>query len=231
MTSSSGTYAYNPAFSDVVQAAYARIGIRRTAITTEHLLDAANEGNFLLSEWASKQPLLWKSELVSLPLIQGTATYTLNKNIVMLLLVTIQTNSGGNTQNRVLGPLSTVEYASIPNQENQAPPSSFWLDRQITPQLTFWPVPDNGGPYTALLRCVTQVQDASIPSGTSLDVPYRALDAFTAGLSYRLARIHAPALEAQRSTDSDKAWKTFADNDVESVPVYIIPGLNAYYNR
>ena len=227
--SSSGTYAYNPAFSDVVMAAYARCGIRRTAVTTEQLVDAANEGNLELVRFSNLQPLLWKSELVSLPLTQGTATYVLDKNIVMLLLVTIQTGSGASLQNRTLGPLSTVEYAALPNQTNQAPPTSYWFDRQITPQLTFWPVPDSGGPYTALLRCVTQVQDAAIPSGTTLDLPYRALDAFTAGLAYRLARIHAQQLEAVRKADAAEAWAIFSGNDVESVPFYILPGVGSYY--
>lgn len=226
---STGTYAFNPATADIVQLAYGRIGIRRTALTTEHMTDAAFEANLLLSQFSNLQPLLWRSELVSQALTKGTATYTLNKNIVMLLSVTIQTGSGTSTQNRTLGPLSTVEYASLPNQNNQAPSTAFWFDRQITPQITFWPVPDGGGPYTALLRAVTQVQDASIPSGTTLDVPYRALDAFTAGLAYRLARIHAQPLEQQRKTDAQEAWDIFSTNDVESVPFFLLPGLGAYY--
>ncbi len=226
---SSGTYALDPGFGDVVLSAYARINLRRTALTTEHLTDAAVEGNLELVRFANLQPLLWKSELISLPLVQSTATYTLNKNVVMLLSVTIQTGSGTSTQNRTLGPLSTVEYAQLPNQNNEAPPTSFWFNRLITAELTFWPVPDGGGPYTALLRAVTQVQDASIPSGVTLDLPYRALDAFTAGLAYRLARIHAPALEDKRKVDAQEAWAAFAGNDTENVPLYILPMLSGYY--
>ena len=225
---SSNSYNFNPALSEIVLAAYARIQLRRAALTTEHFVDAGNEGNFLLAEWASKQPLLWKSELISLPLLQGIATYILDKQVVMLLLVYIETGSGTSTIDRVLGPLSTVEYASVPNKTMQATPTSYWFDRQIVPQLTFWQTPDGNGPYTAKLRAVTQVQDATLPSGTTLDVPYRALDAFTAGLAYRLARIHAPDLEDKRKMDAMEAWNTFSTGDVESVPFYIIPGLSAY---
>lgn len=226
---SSGTYAYDPAFSNVVLAAYARCQIKRPALTAEHFTDAGNEGNFLLSEWSSKQPLLWKSELISQALTQGTATYDLPKRVVMILLAYIETGSGTSVQDRVIGPLSTTEYASLPNKTVQNQPTSFWFDRQITPQITLWQVPDDGGPYTLYMRCVSQVQDVSTPAGVTLDIPYRAIDAFVAGLAHRLARIHAPQLEAVRKADAMEAWNVFSGNDVENVPTYVAPMLSMYY--
>ncbi len=226
---SSGLYAFNPAFSDVVLSAYARIGLRRTALTTEHFVDAGREGNYLLGEWSNKQPNLWRSEVISQALTEGTATYALAARVVMILDVYIETGSGTTTQSRVLGPLSTVEYDSIPNKLNEAPPSSYWFNRQITPTVTFWPVPDSGGPYAAKIRVVTQAQDAAVPDGTTLDVPYRALDAFIAGLAHRLARIHAPPLETVRKQDAVEAWNVFSGNDTENVPMFIKPALGGYY--
>ncbi len=226
---SSGTYAFSPSFGDFILSAYARIGLRRTALTAEHFADAGKEGNFLLSEWSNKQPNLWRSEIISQALTESTATYTLAARVVMLLDVYIETGSGTSVQGRVLGPLSTVEYDSIPNKLNESPPTSYWFNRQITPTITFWPAPDDGGPYTAKMRAVTQAQDATIPDGTTLDVPYRALDAFIAGLAHRLARIHAPPLEASRKADAMEAWLTFSGNDVENVPMFIKPMLGGYY--
>lgn len=235
--SSSGTYAFDPGFGSVVLSAYARCQIRKPSLTQEHFWDAGQEGNFLLSEWSNLQPLLWKSELISQPLTQGTATYTLNANVVMLLVTYIETTSGNPSTptDRVLGPLSTVEYASLPNKTNQAQPTSFWFDRQITPQVTFWPVPDGNGPYTAYMRAVTQVQDTvgsgQSPGNTNLDLPYRAFDAFLAGLAHRLARIHAPALEQQRKQDYKEALAIFTNNDVENTPLFITPGISTYYRQ
>ena len=226
---SSATYSFDPNFSNVVLAAYARCQIRRPALTAEHFLDAGNEGNFLLSEWASKQPLLWKSELISQALTQGTATYALPKRVVMILMAYIETGSGTSVQDRVIGPLSTVEYASLPNKVVQAAPTSYWFNRLSTPEITLWQVPDNGGPYTLYMRCVSQVQDASIPSGVTLDIPYRAIDAFVAGLAHRLARIHKPELEAMRKADAMEAWNNFSGNDVENTPLFISPGLGYLY--
>ena len=62
---SSGTYSFDPSAADVASLAYARVGIRRAALTNEHLTDAIFESNFLLSEFSNLQPLLWKSTLIS----------------------------------------------------------------------------------------------------------------------------------------------------------------------
>lgn len=226
---SSGTYAYAPSASDVVLNAYARIQIKRTMLTAEHLQDAYFEGNALLSQWASLQPLLWKSELISQVLTEGTATYALSSRVVMILLAYIETGSGTNTIDKVLGPLSTVEYASLTNKTMEAPPSSYWFNRLSTPEITLWQTPDGNGPYTLKMRCVSQVQDTSLKNGATPDIPYRAIDAYTAGLSHRLARIHAPQLEAQRKVDAAEAWGIFAGNDVENVPMIIAPGMGGYF--
>lgn len=226
---SSGTYTFDPAVSDVVLNAYGRIQIRNPAITAQHLQDAAMEGQLMLVEWSNKQPLLWKSELISHAATQGTATYTLPIRVVMILLAYVSTGSGTSQVDRVLGPLSTTEYAAIPNKNNQAPPTAFWFDRQITPQIVLWQVPDGGGPYTLYMRCVSRVQDVAITGGQTLDAPYRFLDAFAAGLAHRLARIHKPELEDKRKMDAMEAWQIAATQDVENVQMSISPLLGSYY--
>lgn len=227
---SSGTYAFAPATSDFVINAYARLQIRRTALTTDHLVDAAMEANLLLTEWASKQPLLWKSETQDLgTLVQGTATYTPAARTVNVLTAILRTGSGASQVDQVLGPLSTTEYQSMPTKTQQGTPTSYWFNRQIAPTMTLWPVPDNGGPYKLILQTVSQVQDASIVNGITVDAPYRFFDAFSAGLAHRLARMYAPALEAARKADAMEAWQTAAGNDVESVAMYIYPGLSSYF--
>jgi len=226
---SSGTYSFNPSAADVVGLAYARIGIRRPALTAEHMADALMESNFLLSEFSNLQPLLWRSETITQALTQGTQTYTLSGRVVMILICYIRTGSGSTVTDRVLGPLSTIEYAAIPNKENQASPTSYWFNRQITPTITFWPVPDDGGPYTAYMQVVSQPQDTSLPGGTTLDLPYRFLDAYVAGLSARLARIHAADRLPDAMAEAQRTWDIAATQDVENTPFYIVPGLNGYF--
>lgn len=209
--------------------AYGRIGIRGPQIVAEHMKDAEVESNLMLCAWASDQPNLWLSELISVTMVQGTATYTLPAEFVAIQVAYVTQTTGGSTYDRPLGAMSTVEYFSQPNKTVQSPPTSYWFDRQITPQITMWPVPDGAATYTLNIRGVRQVQDASMPNGTGVEIPYRFYDAFVAGLAHRVARIYAPAMEANRERDADKAWMKASSNDTEMVPMFLHPNMGGYY--
>ena len=226
---SSGTYNFSPTVGSLVLDAYDRIQLRPTALLPEHMHRAGIECNLLLSEWANRGVNLWKSELQSIPLTQGVTVYTLPARTVSILVAYVSTNIGGATNDRLLNAISTYEYGAIPQKEIQAPPTVYWYNRQITPQLTIWPVPDDGGPYTLKLQTMVQVQDANLPSGETPDIPYRWYDAFVAGLAHRFARIYQPQLEAVRKIDYQEAWQFAASEDTEDVPLYIYPALGQYY--
>lgn len=226
---SSGTYNFSPTVGSLVLDAYDRIQLRPTALLPEHMHRAGIECNLLLSEWANRGVNLWKSELQSIPLTQGVTVYTLPARTVSILVAYVSTNIGGATNDRLLNAISTYEYGAIPQKEIQAPPTVYWYNRQITPQLTIWPVPDDGGPYTLKLQTMVQVQDANLPSGETPDIPYRWYDAFVAGLAHRFARIYQPQLEAVRKVDYQEAWQFAASEDTEDVPLYIYPALGQYW--
>ena len=223
-----GTFTFNPALAEVVLNAFGRIQIRRTELLAEHLNDAATEANLLLTEWANRQVNLWTSTAYVLSVAQGVATYTLPTNMVTILIATLTiTDNAGNVQDRVVTPVSTTEYASYSNKAVQAPPTVFWLDRQIVPKLTLWPVPDIA--YTLKIQYVRQVQDAAIAGGTTLEVPYRWIDAFTAGLAARLAQIYRPAAVQYLDGKYERAWSLASNQDTEDVPMYVTPCLGDYY--
>jgi hypothetical protein len=73
------------------------------------------------------------------------------------------------------------------------------------------------------------LQDATLPNGLNVEIPYLWLDALTAGLAHRLARVYAPQLEQIRKADADEAWQIAATQNVENVPLYIAPAINGYY--
>lgn len=226
---SSGTYNFSLSNADAVIGAYGRLQIRRTALLAEHLQDAAREANLLLVEWSNKQPNLFTSEQQILPLVAGTATYALPARSVMILSCFIRTSSGSSQNDRLIFPVSEYEYASYPNKNTQGFPSVFWLNRQITPEITFWAVPDGSQTYTAYMQIVRQMQDANLPGGETPDLPYRFLDAFEAGLAHRLARYYAPAMESLRKQDAIEAWNVAATQDTENVSLCISPGVDGYY--
>lgn len=225
--SSSGTYNFAPSNADLVLGALGRIRIRPTEVTTEHLQKAYQEANYLLVEFANKQPNLWESELLDLTLAAGTATYSLPQRTVMVLIAYLRTSAGDQgQQDRILYPCSTTEYASYPNKLQQGLPTVYWFNRQIIPQVSFYQCPNDT--MTVKLQCVRQMQDANLPSGETPDLPYRWFDAFLAGLAYRLSRYYAPDLEQMRKADAAEAWAVAATNDVENVPLSISADFTAY---
>jgi hypothetical protein len=231
----SGTYDFNPSLGEIVLNAYARCGIRRTALLQEHMQDARFETNLMLSDWSNKQVNLWKVEKVSTPLVEGVSEYPAGTNsndarrTVMVLDAYISVSSGQSEYDRVIMPISRTEYSATPNKNLQSPPTVFWFDRLISPTITLWPVPDQSNYYTLTYYRVSQIQDANYSNGQTVDVPYRWLDAAAAGLAARLAVIYAPERVPVLDPRAAMAYQTAAGQDVENVPMYIMPGLSGYY--
>jgi len=225
----SGTYAFLPTNGQCVIQAYRRCQIRTPELRQEHFDAAFMEMNLALVKFGNLQPNLWEVSLTTLPLVQGTATYTLPANTVMILDAYITTNSGSQQTNRYLTPFSRTDYASLANPTSQGAPTQFWFDRVVPPTINFWPVPDGNGPYTLGYYSVSQMQDSKLPNGSTPDLAYRFLDAFIAELAYRLACIYAPTLETQRAAAAQQAWNIAAAQDTEWVGLSIAPPLGRYY--
>lgn len=224
-----GTTNYNPAASNLTLSAFGRIGIRRTEITAQHLADAENEANLVQVKLANKQPNLWTSTLISATMVPGTASYELPRSTIAIQAAYLTTTSGGVSTDRIVWPYSTFEYSAIPNKTQDGPPTSYWYNRQITPQITMWPVPDGSATYTLNLRVCAQIDDVSLVSGATLDMPYRWLDVYVAELAYRLSRIYAPDREMMRKADAAEAWSNAAIEDQEDVPLYLQPSFDGYW--
>jgi len=226
----SGTYNFLPSSGDIIISAFQRIGIRPTEILQTHLQQAIIELNLLQAKLSNLQPNLWDVDLQPLPLTQGTATYSIPAETVMITNAYIRTGSGTSSIDRLIFPISQTEYAALSNKYVQSPPTQFWFNRLISPTITFYPTPDGNGPYTVYYYRVRQIQDALLPNGFQMEVPYRWLDALIAGLAHRLARVFAPPLEQIRKMDADEAWTIAATQDTENVPLYIAPGLIGYFS-
>ena len=226
---STGTTNYGPAASNLTMSAFARIGIRRTEITAQHMSDADQEANLVQVKLANRQPNLWTTQLLTTVLTEGTAAYALPSSTIALQAVYMTTTSGGVSTDRLVWAYSTFEYAAIADKTQQGSPTSYWYNRLITPEITLWPVPDGNATYTLNIRAVTQIEDVSMTSGKTLNMPYRWLDVFVSELAYRLARIYAPDKEAMRKADAMEAWDNAAFEDQEAVPIYLNPAISSYY--
>lgn len=226
----SGTFAFAPSAADCVLNAFARLQIRATELTQQHLADAYNESNLLQVEFANRQPNLWTSELYTVTLVASTATYTLPARLIAITAAFVSTTSGSTTTDMIIGPVSASEYAAYPVKAQTGIPNVYWYNRQATPQITLFPVPDDATTYTLSLRVLAQQEDASMASGTTLDLPYRWMDAFTAGLAARLAQIYKPEMADRLDARAERSWTIAAKEDQEDVPLTIAPAIGGYYS-
>lgn len=221
----SGTTDFNPSLGELVLNAFSRIGIRRTSILASHMADARVEANLLQSEWNNKQVNLWKVDLVSTALTSGTTTYDVDDDIVMILDAYISVDG----IDYVIFPISRTEYAAIPDKTQEGRPSQFWFDRLENSDITLWMVPDADSTYTLNYYCCRLIEDAVLTDGTNVQIPQLWLDAFAAGLAFRLARIYAPQMRDNLKLEYKEAWDVAATQNVENVPLSIVPGLSGYF--
>jgi hypothetical protein len=184
--------------------------------------------NFVLSEWSSLQPNLWEVDLQVMPLTQGVDTYEVPAPTVMIMDMYIQTGTGPFTD-RYIYPISRTEYASYSNKSTQNVPTVYWYDRLISQTVTFYPVPDGNGPYTAKFYSVRQTQDADVINGNQVEIPYRFMEAYCAGLAWKLSELYAPQLEDKLFARYTRALQIAQTQDVENVPMFITPGIGGYF--
>ncbi len=127
---------------------------------------------------------------------------------------------------RILTPISRSEWTSYPNKQDQATPSSYYLDRQISPILTLWPTPDNS--YETLVYNQTQQIMDVTSMNQNIAIPQMFMESVVAELAARVAFKFAqdkyPVLQAL----ADKVYIAAEVEDVENVPLRIMPNL--YYS-
>jgi hypothetical protein len=150
------------------------------------------------------------------------------------LLSTQATNQGLNLASNpvdiVLYPLSRGDWMAIPNKRQQGRPTSFWIDRQISPVIHVWPVPDQNGPYEMRYRASRQVMDADIVGGQALGVPFRMLETFTADLAAHLATKWAPERIMALKAYATEQWVLASTEDRERVSTFIGGDLSQYFD-
>ena len=227
----SQTFNFNPSAGEFILNAFDRVQVRPTMIEPTQFQRAIAELNLALVRFNTLPGQnLWTITLQSIPLVSGTATYSIPAEVRMILSAYIRYSTNP-TLDRYMFPISRDEYAAITTKSTPAFPSQYWFDRLISPTVTFYPVPDSGYNYDFFYYAANQVQDAAVVNGQSIQIPYRFFDAITADLAHRLARIYRPELEQQRKADRDEAWGLAAGDDTEWTPLYLTPGLTGYYRR
>lgn len=224
----SNQYQFSPSLGEITLYAFNLCGIRSTALLQEHMESARMATNMMLGRWSSQGVNLWAVDLQTIQLVQGTATYTVPANTIVMLDAYIVQNTGGASINRLILPISRTEYASYSNPTQQGFPTTWWFDRLLSPTVTLWPVPD-GNESTLNYYRVRQIQDANFTNGQNVEIPYYFYEAFAYGLAQRLAMIWAPDKAALLKPFADEAYQIAASQNIETAQQYISPMISSYF--
>lgn len=219
---------FAPALSELAIDAWERVGKSPGELTVQHLNSMRRSMNLVLTRWSNRGINLWRVGQNTITLKQGVATYTLPGNIIDVLDTYLSVQDGAAiTTDIVLTPMGRDTFAAVPVKTQQGKPLMYWVDRTITPSVTFWPVPDQT--YGLNYFAFQQVGDADPTGINTADLPYRFLEAFTAGVASHLAIKWAPERAQMLDAYAKECFVEASDNDREKVSLTLRGDFSGYF--
>ena len=209
--------------AEYVEEAFERCGLE---VRTGYDLKTAKRSlNLLLADWANRGLNQWTIKQRSVTMVTGDGEYDLSTDVIDVLSVIVRRDGTDYSLDR----LSRSDYLDIPNKTTQGRPNQFFLDRQITPNLKLWPVPDNSTDvvyYDAL----TRMDDADNYVNT-MDMPFRFYPCLAAGLSYYLSLKRAPNRVQLLKAVYEEEFQRAADEDRDRASFNVAPKYDYYGTR
>ena len=216
----SGSKDFELDVADYVEEAFERCGLE---VRTGYDLKTAKRSlNLMLADWANRGLNQWTIKQRTITTVAGDGDYDLSKDVIDILSVVVKRNGTDYSLQR----LSRDGFLSIPNKSTQSRVNQFFLDRQVTPVLKLWPVPDNGTDviyYDAL----TRMDDADIYTNT-MDMPFRFYPCLAAGLAYYIALKRAPNRIQLLKSVYEEEFDRAATEDRDLSSFNVVPKYDNY---
>ena len=216
----SGSKDFELDVADYVEEAFERCGLE--VRTSYDLKTAKRSLNLMLADWANRGLNQWTIKQRTITTVAGDGDYDLSKDVIDILSVVVKRNGTDYSLQR----LSRDGFLSIPNKSTQSRVNQFFLDRQVTPVLKLWPVPDNGTDviyYDAL----TRMDDADIYTNT-MDMPFRFYPCLAAGLAYYIALKRAPNRIQLLKSVYEEEFDRAATEDRDRSSFNVVPKYDNY---
>ncbi len=219
----SGSKDFELDVADYIEEAFERCGLE---VRTGYDLKTAKRSlNLMLADWANRGLNQWTIKQRSITMVQGDGEYDLGTDVIDVLSVIVRRDSTDYALER----LSRSDYITIPNKTTQGRPNQFFLDRQLTPNLKLWPLPDNSTDvvyYDAL----TRMDDADTFVNT-MDLPFRFYPCLAAGLSYYLSLKRAPQRTQLLKAVYEEEFQRAAEEDRDRASFNVAPKYDYYGAR
>jgi hypothetical protein len=219
----SGTSAWNWEIIDLIEEAYERAGLE--ARTGYDFRTARRSLNIISAEWSNRGLNLWTVQENTLVLTPNVKTYTLADDTIDIIETIIRSTTSGSALDYTVSRIGVGDYATLPNKNTTGRPLQIYVDRQVQPTITLWPVPDL--PYTIIYWTMRRIQDATTATDV-MDMPVRFVPALIAGLAFHIA-MKRPEV-AQRvpmlKQEYMEQFQLAADEDRGREPARFVPWMS-----
>lgn len=216
----SGSKNFELDVAEYVEEAFERCGLE---VRTGYDLKTARRSlNLLLADWANRGLNQWTIKQRSLTMVVGDGEYDLGADVIDVLSVVVRRNNTDYSLER----LSRDSFLTIPNKTTQGRPNQFFLDRQLTPNLKLWPVPDNSTDVV-LYDALTRMDDADDYTNT-MDLPFRFYPCLAAGLAYYIALKRAPNRVQMLKAVYEEEFDRAATEDRDRSSFNVVPKYEYY---
>lgn len=213
----SGSRDFNLDVSDIIEEAYERCGLEvRTGYDAR---TARRSMNLMFADWANRGINLWTVRQGTITLTDGQATETLTADVVDLLEVVVRRSNTDYDLNRI----GRGDYLSIPNKTTEGRPSQYYFNRQVEPQITMWPTPENSTDQLVYYY-IRRLEDADALTN-DVELPFRFLPCAVAGMAYYIALKKAPERIQLLKTVYEEEFQRAADEDEDRVSLKLQPSI------
>jgi hypothetical protein len=216
----SGSTNFELDVSDYIEEAFERCGLE---VRTGYDLKTAKRSlNLLFADWANRGLNQWTIAQRTQTVTTSDGDYDLGTDVIDVLSMVVRRSSTDFSMTRI----SRDEYLSIPNKTTKGRPTQFFIDRQVTPQIKIWPVPENS---TDVLHfdCLTRIEDADTFTNT-VEVPFRFYPCLAAGLAYYIAIKKAPDRIQLLKAIYDEEFDRAQAEDRDRASFNVVPSLQYY---
>jgi hypothetical protein len=216
----SGSKDFELDVAEYVEEAFERCGLE---VRTGYDLKTAKRSlNLLLADWANRGLNQWTIKQRTVTMVAADGNYDLGADVIDVLSVVVRRNGTDYSLER----LSRDGFLSIPNKTTQGRVNQFFLDRQVTPVLNLWPVPDNNTDV-AYYDALTRMDDADVYTNT-VDMPFRFYPCLAAGLAYYIALKRAPNRVQMLKAVYEEEFDRAATEDRDRSSFNVVPKYEYY---
>ena len=206
--------------ADYIEEAFERCGLE--ARTGYDLKTAKRSLKLLFADWANRGLNQWTIKQRSFTVTSGDGETDLSADVIEILSLVVRRSGTDYALSRI----SRDEYLSIPTKTTTGRPTQFFVDRQITPNLKLWPLPDNDTDVV-IYDALTRMDDADTYVNT-VDMPFRFYPCLAAGLAYYIAMKRAPERLQILKPIYEEEMNRAMDEDRDRASFRVSPDLRNY---